>query len=295
MKQPASKKRQRLRFHKMHSLGNDFVVVDGITQSLNLNADLIAAWGTRHTGIGFDQLLTIEPPTETDADFWYRVYNADGSTAEQCGNGTRAVTLLARHLQLTRKTTLHWQSPGGRLTTSFNNPQNIETIMTPPVLEAADIPFQSAQAIQAENDPQHAINSYLLSASDKNFCVTPVSMGNPHAVMFVDNIFDTDVEAIGRQLTKHPAYPSGTNVEFCQIVDRQFMRLRVFERGVGETQACGSGACAAAVVARLKNLIDPRVKVSLPGGKLRISWSDHNTPLTMTGSATLVFSGELTL
>ena len=131
--------------------------------------------------------------------------------------------------------------------------------MTPPVLEAADIPFQSAQAIQAENDPQHAINSYLLSERRiRIFCVTPVSMGNPHAVMFVDNIFDTDVEAIGRQLTKHPAYPSGTNVEFCQIVDRQFMRLRVFERGVGETQACGSGACAAAVVARLKNLIDPR-------------------------------------
>ncbi len=290
---PANRNKKPLEFYKMHSLGNDFMVLEGVTQSLQLEPAVIARWGDRKTGIGFDQLLVIEPPTSIDADFWYRIYNADGSSAEQCGNGTRAVALLARHLQLTKKKTLHWQSAAGRLCTVFTSPQQIDTTMTVPVLTPTDIPFDVDKATRREPSVDSNIAQYELNVAEQKFDVTPITMGNPHAVLFVDDLFTTDVAGIGALLTRHPAYPEGANIGFCQIVDRQFMRLRVFERGVGETQSCGSGACAAVVAARLHDKVDPRVKVSLPGGKLRISWFDSQSPVTMSGSATLVFRGEL--
>lgn len=282
-------KRKPLVFYKMHALGNDFMVIDAVTQSVQLEAAQISRWGNRHTGIGFDQLLVIEPPTVTDADFYFRIYNTDGSSAEQCGNGTRAVALLARHLQLSKKASLTWQSAAGMIHTEYTNPQQIETTMTVPVLELAEIPFRADAATPIEAPA----TTFSLTTDAESYALTPVSMGNPHGVMFVDDIFATDVNDIGAQLTRHEAFPEGANIGFCQVVDNQFLRLRVFERGVGETQACGSGACAAVVAARLHDKVGARVKVSLPGGKLRISWPTPVSPVTMSGAATLVFKGEL--
>jgi diaminopimelate epimerase len=282
-------KRKALVFYKMHALGNDFMVIDAVSQSVELEPAQIARWGDRQTGVGFDQLLLIEPPTLNDADFCYRIYNADGSSAQQCGNGTRAVALLVRHLHLSKKQSLHWQSAAGMLQTVYTSPQQIETTMTVPVLELQDIPFAAHEAVPVEGQNQ----TFHLAVDEEQYTLTPVSMGNPHGVMFVDDIFETDVDRIGASLTRHPAFPEGANVGFCQVVDRQFMRLRVFERGVGETLACGSGACAALVAARLHDKVDTKVKVSLPGGKLRISWPTPASPVTMSGAATLVFKGEL--
>ena len=285
----AKAKRKPLVFYKMHALGNDFMVIDGVTQSVALEAAQIARWGDRHTGVGFDQLLIIEPPTINDADFYFRIYNTDGSSAEQCGNGTRAVALLARHLQLSKKQSLQWQSAAGMINTVYTNPQQIETTMTVPVLNLPEVPFAADAATPLEANGRE----FRVAVGDDSYTLTPVSMGNPHGVMFVDNIFETDVATIGANLTRHAAFPAAANIGFCQVVDRQFVRLRVFERGVGETQACGSGACAAVVAARLHDKVDPKVKVSLPVGKLRISWPALESPVTMSGAATLVFKGEL--
>jgi diaminopimelate epimerase len=283
-------KRRSLVFHKMHSLGNDFMVIEAVTQSVTLEPEQIARWGDRNTGIGFDQLLVIEAPTSAEADFWYRVYNCDGSSAEQCGNGTRAVALLARTLDLSKKSELIWQSAAGMICTQFESEQRIVSNMTVPVLTLPDIPFDPAHA---QDVAQGNVAQFQLAADDQLFTVTPISMGNPHAVLFVDDLFDIDVATVGAKLTSHPAYPDGANIGFCQVVDRHFLRLRVYERGTGETRACGSGACAAMVAARLHDKVDQRVKVSLPGGKLRISWLDPQSPVTMSGAATLVFRGEL--
>jgi len=285
-------------FFKMHSLGNDFLVLDRVTQPVNLSPEQICAWADRKTGVGFDQLLTIDPPTVADADFDYGIYNADGSQAEQCGNGTRCVTLLAHHLKLTKKSTLYWQSPAGRIQTQINSPTQIETTLTIPQLNLIDIPLNASAAsagaeLPAEETTAEPRTTWQLDSAAGTFEITPVSMGNPHGVMFFDNIFDIDVAAIGGALTRHAAFPEGANIGFCQIIDRQFARLRVFERGVGETRACGSGACAAVVAAHLHGLVNDKVKISLPGGKLRITWPGPGHPVTMSGSATLVYRGEL--
>ena len=277
----------RQTFYKMHSLGNDFMVIDGVSRPFQADPEAIARWGNRHEGIGFDQLLIIEPPTTPDADFWFRIYNADGSEAEQCGNGTRCVAKLAHDLQLTSKRCLDWQSAAGMIATVREDNGTYTTTMTVPVLDLAAIPFAPANA--------HANDTvaYDLQANGEDYSVTPVSMGNPHGVLFLDNIFDADVEGIGRRLTAHAAFPQRANIGFCQVIDPQFIRLRVYERGVGETQACGSGACAAVVAAQLHGLVNERVKVSLPGGKLRITWPGGDAPVTMNGPASLVFTGEL--
>jgi len=285
-------KRKHLSFHKMHALGNDFMVVDAVTQHVNLEPKKIAQWSNRQTGVGFDQLLVVAPPTISEADFDYQIYNADGTRAQQCGNGTRAVALFARHQQLSRKKKLKWHSPAGLLETNYDNPQSIETVMTEPVLSLADIPFAHERAAETPDSPREF---ELQAGQDQHFRLTPVSMGNPHAVLFVDDVKTTDVTSIGTLLTRHEAFPEGVNVGFCQIVDRKFLRLRVFERGVGETLACGSGACAALVAARLRGVVDEQVKVSLPGGKLRISWPGAGSAVTMSGAAVLVFKGELQL
>jgi len=282
--------RRPLAFYKMHSLGNDFMVVDAVSQTVHLSTEQIARWGDRHTGIGFDQLLIIEPPTTPDADFYYRIYNSDGSSAQQCGNGTRCVAMLAQKLQLTKKNTLNWQSAAGPICTVYESPEQIKTTMTVPVLELDNIPFNASAASPILDS--HA-QMYRIEAEGSQYEVTPVSMGNPHAVIFLDDIFEIDIDVIGAKLTGHEAFPEGANIGFCQIIDRQFMRLRVYERGVGETRACGSGACAAVVAAKLQERVDDRVKVSLPGGKLKIKWPHRESAVTMHGAATFVFSGEI--
>jgi diaminopimelate epimerase len=277
-----------VKFYKMHSLGNDFMVLDAVTHECTLSTEMIKRWAQRHEGIGFDQLLMIAPPQQPDADFHYMIYNADGSEAEQCGNGTRCVAWLAQHLGLSSKPQLTWHSKGGVLQTKLlegRAPTVIETTLPVPSLAPGDVPFvASSQA-----------NTAVLQADGSDFEITAVSTGNPHGVIFVDQIATVDVATIGAALSTHEAFPNHANIGFCQVVDRGFMRLRVYERGVGETRACGTGASAAVVAARSHDLVDAQVKVSLPGGKLRIRWSGPDQPITMAGGATLVFAGELVL
>ena len=277
-----------VKFYKMHSLGNDFMVLDAVTHECTLSTEMIKRWAQRHEGIGFDQLLMIAPPQQPDADFHYMIYNADGSEAEQCGNGTRCVAWLAQHLGLSNKPQLAWHSKGGVLQTKLlegRAPTVIETTLPVPSLAPGDVPFvASSQA-----------NTAVLQADGNDFEITAVSTGNPHGVIFVDQIATVDVATIGAALSTHEAFPNHANIGFCQVVDRGFMRLRVYERGVGETRACGTGASAAVVAARSHDLVDAQVKVSLPGGKLRIRWSGPDQPITMAGGAVLVFAGELVL
>ena len=277
-----------VKFYKMQSLGNDFMVLDAISYGDPLPTEKIKQWGLRNEGVGFDQLLVIAPPNRPDADFQYLIYNADGSESEQCGNGTRCVAWLVRHLGLSNKSRLTWHSKGGVIHTRLleeRNPMMIETTLPAPSLDASTVPFVA----------NTKTNTAVLEVDNRNFKVTAVSTGNPHGVVFVDNIATVDVATIGAQLSIHSAFPNHANIGFCQVVDRSFVRLRVYERGVGETRACGTGASAAVVAAHSQSLVDTQVKVSLPGGKLRIRWSGPNQPITMSGGATLVFEGEINL
>ena len=276
-----------LEFAKMHGLGNDFMVLDLVSQKHPLNPERIRSWGDRHTGVGFDQLLAIQPPNEPDADFCYRIFNADGSEAEQCGNGARCIATYVAHRQLSPKPTLRWQTLAGPITTTRVAADQVEVDMGPPRVGADEVPFSAAAGEPA------APVSYRLNAADDYWEITPISMGNPHGVIFVDNIADAPVAEVGALLTSHSFFPEGANIGFCQVVDEGFARLRVFERGVGETQACGSGACAAVVAGRLHGQLGPRVKVSLPGGKVRVSWQGNDSPVKMTGPATLVYEGSI--
>ena len=282
-----------INFHKMHSLGNDFVVLDGVTSHVELQPEQIRWLGDRHRGVGFDQLLVIEPPTDPDADFYFRIFNADGSQAQQCGNGTRAVALLVNALGLSTKATLQWQSQAGNFSTQFKDSRQIETTMTVPVLDLPDIPFDTGHA----ESVQHAsgFRQFELTSNTGTWVVTPVSTGNPHGVIFVDDVAHTDVPGIGASLTAHPAFPERANIGFCQVVDEQFIRLRVYERGTGETLACGSGACAAVVAATSLGLVQGRVKVSLPGGKLKIFWPEDGARVLMSGDAQHVFTAEVNI
>ncbi len=277
-----------VKFYKMQSLGNDFMVLDAISYGDPLPTEKIKQWGLRNEGVGFDQLLVIAPPNRPDADFQYLIYNADGSESEQCGNGTRCVAWLVRHLGLSNKSRLTWHSKGGVIHTRLleeRNPMMIETTLPAPSLDASTVPFVA----------NTKTNTAVLEVDNRDFKVTAVSTGNPHGVVFVDNIATVDVATIGAQLSIHSAFPNHANIGFCQVVDRSFVRLRVYERGVGETRACGTGASAAVVAAHSQSLVDTQVKVSLPGGKLRIRWSGPNQPITMSGGATLVFEGEINL
>lgn len=275
----------QLRFSKMHGLGNDFMVIDAVTQDVNLTPEQIRAFADRHTGIGFDQLLMVCAPTDPTADFWYRIFNADGSQAEQCGNGARCIALFVEKNDLASKDELHWQTVNGRITTKAVGDQQIEVDMGEPRLAPEQIPV----VIPVDA----ATHSVHLCLNDQTWEAVPVSIGNPHAVLFVDTVLDAPVVEVGSALTRHPAFPEGANIEFCEVVEPGFVRLRVFERGAGETRACGSGACAAVVAGIITERLKDRVKVSLPGGKIRISWPGPGHTLKMTGPATLVYEGSL--
>jgi diaminopimelate epimerase len=281
----------RLNFTKMHGLGNDFMVLDLVSQAFEIDADhsaqRIRDWADRRTGIGFDQLLILEPPSEPHADFRYRIYNADGTEVEQCGNGARCVAKLIHDHELSPKTQLILQTRGGDIATEVLGPDTVEVDMGVPSTASDRVPYRADQATGS------ADGRYQLEASGGRFEVTPVSVGNPHGVLFVDNVSEVDVQAIGAALVAHPFFPQGANIGFCQVVDSGFARLRVFERGVGETRACGTGACAAMIAGHLQGKLADRAKISLPGGKVRISWQGQGSPVRMTGPATLVYEGHL--
>ncbi|MGI3129255.1 diaminopimelate epimerase [Halopseudomonas pachastrellae] len=272
-----------LRFTKMHGLGNDFMVIDLVTQHAQLSAKQIRQWADRHTGIGFDQLLLVEPPTTPDADFRYRIFNADGSEVEQCGNGARCFARFVQDKRLTAKQEIQVETAGGPIVLRINHDRQVTVDMGAPRFVPAEIPFQAdAEAID-----------YTLEVAGEQVQVAAVSMGNPHCVTLVPDVQDGTLERLGALIEAHPRFPRKVNAGFMQVVDRQHARLRVFERGVGETQACGTGACAAAVAGIRLGLLDSPVNIDLPGGRLQIEWAGPGQPVLMTGPATRVYEGQI--
>lgn len=288
----------QLEFSKMHGLGNDFMVLDLVTQLFVPTPGQIHAWSDRHTGVGFDQLLAIEPPDNPDADFRYRIYNADGTEVEQCGNGARCAALFVAARQLSPKRSLLLETSAGLITVTRLADGTVEVDMGRPDRTPAALPFcPDAPGVSRVDYPdasgQAGASAWRIDTPVGPVECMTVSMGNPHAVIFVDNVANAPVAELGPVLMAHPAFPSGVNVGFAQVVDAAFLRLRVFERGVGETRACGTGACAAAVAARLRGFTGARVKVSLPGGKVRIAWQGPDHAVKMIGPATLVYQGHI--
>ncbi|HGY9580921.1 diaminopimelate epimerase [Vibrio harveyi] len=270
-------------FSKMHGLGNDFMVVDCITQNVFFSQDLIRRLADRHTGVGFDQLLVVEAPYDPETDFHYRIFNADGSEVEQCGNGARCFARFVRLKGLTNKYSISVSTKKGKMILDVEDDGEVTVNMGVPEFEPNKIPFKAKQKEK----------TYIMRAGDKTLFCGAVSMGNPHVVTVVDDVDTAEVETLGPLLESHERFPERVNAGFMQVVNRNHIRLRVYERGAGETQACGSGACGAVAVGILQGLLDENVKVSLPGGDLRISWQGPDKPLFMTGPATHVFDGQL--
>lgn len=274
-----------LNFTKMHGLGNDFMVVDAVTQNVFLSPEQIKQLADRNFGIGFDQLLMVEPPYDPDLDFHYRIFNADGSEVAQCGNGARCFARFVQLKGLTNKTAIKVSTKSGNMVLYLENDNQVTVNMGRPILEPKKVPFTAQQQEK----------TYLLRSDDDTVMCGVASMGNPHCVTVVDDVTTAPVEDLGARLEQHERFPEKANIGFMQVISRDHIKLRVFERGAGETLACGSGACAAVVVGRIQNLLDNKVQVDLPGGSLHIRWHDESSPVKMTGPAEYVFDGQLQL
>lgn len=278
-----------LRFTKMHGLGNDFMLLDLITQNFQLREEHVRLLADRRTGIGFDQLLVAEPPENPTIDFRYRIFNADGSEAEQCGNGARCFVKFVRDRGLTAKSRIMLETQNSSIECQIERDGNVSVNMGAPILQPERIPFVTDR-------PGIIYNLEIPStvgSSKVRLCLSVVSMGNPHAVLTVDNIDTAPVARLGPLIEKDPRFPARVNVGFMQVVNRNKIKLRVFERGVGETRACGSGACAAVVAGRLQGILDSQVEVCLTGGDLKISWDGDQQPVFMAGPASRVYEGRL--
>ncbi len=275
----------QLRFTKMHGAGNDFVMIDLISQYFTLRPKHVRRLADRHFGVGCDQVLVVEAPTEPEMDFRYRIYNADGNEVEQCGNGARCFARFVREKKLTSKKTISVETAGGPIELSVLDGHRVEVNMGAPVLEPTDIPFLASQGAK----------SYPLSVDGRSLEIGAVSMGNPHAVLRVDDVAKAELEHLGPLIENTPEFPEKANVGFMQVVSQSQIKLRVFERGVGETLACGSGACAAVVYGILQGWLQDTVTVSLPGGKLSISWGGQGRPVMMTGPTSVSFEGSINI
>jgi diaminopimelate epimerase len=275
----------QLEFTKMHGLGNDFIVINAINQSVSLTPDQVRLLADRHFGIGCDQLLLVEKTTSGDADFRYRIYNADGGEVGQCGNGARCFMQFVHDQGLSDKTELQVETAGGPLLLIREEDGQITVNMGIPRLQPGEIPFDA---------PAFATR-YPLQLADQELEIAAVSMGNPHAVLRVDDIDSAPLAELGPAIESHPRFPQRVNAGFMQIIDRHTIRVRVYERGAGETLACGSGACAAVVAGRLWEQLDACVKVFLNGGELMVSWRGEGEPVMMTGPATTVYQGHIEL
>ncbi|MBS1154398.1 MAG: diaminopimelate epimerase [Proteobacteria bacterium] len=274
-----------LRFTKMHGLGNDFMVIDGVTQTVALDADLIARLGDRHFGVGFDQLLLVERSALPDVDFRYRIFNCDGSEVEQCGNGARCFARFVYDQQLTTKREIAVETAKGIIYPRLEDSGEVTVNMGLPRFVPAEIPF-----VADGDSVMHA-----LDVAGTTLDITVVSMGNPHAVQVVADVEIAPVAEQGRLIELHPRFPQKVNAGFMQIVSRTAIRLRVFERAAGETLACGTGACAAVVAGIRRGLLSDTVRVSTRGGELTIRWAGPGEPVWMTGPAQTVFEGNLTI
>lgn len=274
-----------LKFSKMHGLGNDFIVIDAINQSVNLMASQIRFLADRHFGIGCDQLLLVEKAIGKDADFKYRIFNADGGEVEQCGNGVRCFAQFVHDKGLTDKVTIAVETNSGVIYPSLQEDGDVRVDMGRPYFKPSDIPFITVE---------QALTYKLRLLNGDNKEVSVVSIGNPHAVTLVENVDTADVATLGPMIEGHNDFPERVNAGFMQIMSPTEIKLRVFERGVGETQACGTGACAAAVIGIQQGFLEQKVKVSLPGGDLNIVWSaSQEESVWMTGPATQIFDGEI--
>lgn len=276
----------QLRFSKMHGIGNDFVVLDRRHDGFALDAAQIRALADRHTGVGFDQLLSVEPAHDPSCAFYYGIWNADGSPSGQCGNGVRCVAAwLHREGALALDDSVLIESPSGPVTVRLLGANEVTVDMGEPIFEPTRIPF-AAEA---------AANRYEIRVSDDTLQIGAVSMGNPHAVVVVPDLTDPTLQQFGPLLSRHARFAQGVNAGFVQQLDRGHLRLRVHERGAGWTLACGTGACAAMAVLHQRGEVDDRVQVALPGGTLRIDWAGPGHVLWMTGPAAFAFEGEWTV
>ena len=275
----------KLAFSKMHGLGNDFVMIDAVRQDIRLSADQVRWLADRHFGVGCDQLLVVEPAQTPGVDFRYRIFNADGGEVEQCGNGARCFARFVFEQGLTDKREIRVETQKGIITPRLEDDGMVTVDMGVPVLKPADVPFVSDSDAWVQP----------LDVAGTPVAITAVSMGNPHAVQVVADVDSAPVAEQGPLIEHHPRFPARVNAGFLQVVDEHNVRLRVFERGAGETLACGTGACAAVVAGILRGLVASPVRVATRGGELTIAWGGVGTPVMMTGPAVTVFTGELTL
>ena len=272
-----------LNFAKMQGLGNDFMVVDGISQPIALAPSTLQRLADRKRGVGFDQLLVVEPPYSPEVDFHYRIFNADGSEVGQCGNGARCFARFVRHLGLTWKNRIRVSTIAGEMTLQIEDDGLVTVDIAVPTFETDKVPMQFVGP-----GPQHRM---LLDGVETQF--TALSVGNPHAVLEVLDVERALVASVGKAICENPVFPQQTNVGFLQVIDRSHIKLRVYERGVGETEACGSGACAAVVAGRQRGLLDEKVQVQLPGGVLTVRWPGEGQVVQLTGPAQLVYEGQI--
>jgi diaminopimelate epimerase len=275
----------RIRFTKMHGLGNDFVVIDGVRQQVRLSPEQARFLADRRFGVGCDQILLVEPPGSPGVAFRYRILNADGSEVFQCGNGARCFARFVHEQGLTDLTEIPVETASGRLVLKLLPDGEVLVNMGMPEFAPERIPFQAEEAALL----------YPIQVGNQEIRAAALSIGNPHVVLLVESVDSAPVEVLGPALESHSRFPERVNVGFMQVIDRQHIRLRVYERGAGETLACGSGACAAVVAGRRLDLLDEKVKVDLPGGQLIIEWRGASSPVMMTGPATTVFEGNIDL
>ena len=274
-----------IEFTKMHGLGNDFMVIDLVTQRLDLSKELVALLGDRHLGIGFDQLLVVEPPMRPDVDFSYRIFNTDGTEVEQCGNGARCFARFVQARKLSFKQRLRVETASGIISLTTDRFGWVEGDMGKPKFEPNEIPFSPRATTKIQN-------TYHLDVNGTPVQLYVANMGNPHAVIIVDDVLDAEVETLGKAIESHPAFPDRVNVGFMQVMNQRHIRLRVYERGVGETQACGTGACAAVAVGIREGWLDEgeEVRAQLYGGSLIIKWQPGYSVM-MTGPTAFVYEG----
>ena len=275
----------QLKFSKMHGLGNDFVVLDGVTQAIDLSAAQYRLLADRHFGIGCDQILLIEKPTRGDADFRYRIFNSDGGEVEQCGNGARCFVRYVHDHGLSDKTEIRVETLNGLIVPRLEVDGQVTVDMGVPRFEPREIPFLAEQRAP----------TYVLDLTDKQIEISAVSMGNPHAVQVVADVDSAPVAADGPRIEAHASFPRHVNAGFMQVLDRGHIKLRVYERGAGETLACGSGACAAVAAGVQRGLLDSQVRVTTRGGDLVIRWAGEGQAVLMTGPAVEVFTSVIAL
>lgn len=275
----------KIRFTKMHGLGNDFVVINAIDQHVELTPERASFLAHRRLGVGCDQVLVVESSRDPEADFGYRIFNADGSEVEQCGNGARCFARFARDQGLIDKDEIRVSTAGGLIVLRVQPDGQVSVDMGQPRLNPALIPFEADKP---------AI-SYPLEVDGQTHEIAAVSMGNPHAVLRVERVQSAPVARLGPLIERHSRFPRRVNVGFMEVVAEDHVRLRVYERGAGETLACGTGACAAVVAGRIQGLLGETVAVDLPGGRLMISWPGEGASVIMTGPATTVFEGTIDL